>query len=161
MRGDSGLLQDPRWERWAAAGGILFVVLSVVWAVLYASAPGSGDSDEEIVEWYADGGNRAKIWAAAIALMFAGLAFLWFLGSIRTALRTAEGAHGRLSALAFGGGIVLTAIATLSVLPALLVLGERWRPTLARPPTSRAWTPGLCWLLRHPRTTLIVTLELP
>jgi predicted RND superfamily exporter protein len=51
-------------------------------------------------------------------------------------------------------GIVLTAVATLTVLPALLVLGERWRPTPERSPASRAGTPGLGWLLRHPRATL-------
>jgi hypothetical protein len=35
----------------------------------------------------------------------AGIAFLWFLGSLRSHLMKAEGDTGRLSAVAFGGGI--------------------------------------------------------
>jgi uncharacterized protein len=50
-------------------------------------------------------------------------------------------------------GILLTAGATLTVLPALLVLGERWRPAPERQ-ASRAPTAGPGWLLRHPRVTL-------
>ena len=51
-------------------------------------------------------------------------------------------------------GILLTAGATLTVLPALLVLGERWRPAPERQPASRARTAAPGWLLRHPRVTL-------
>jgi hopanoid biosynthesis associated RND transporter like protein HpnN len=51
-------------------------------------------------------------------------------------------------------GILLTAGATLTVLPALLVLGERWRPAPERQPASRARTAGPGWLLRHPQATL-------
>jgi hypothetical protein len=35
----------------------------------------------------------------------AGILYLWFLGSLRSFLRSAEGDPGRLSAVAFGGGI--------------------------------------------------------
>jgi hopanoid biosynthesis associated RND transporter like protein HpnN len=54
-------------------------------------------------------------------------------------------------------GILLTAGATLTVLPALLVLGERWRPAPERQPVSRARTAAPGWLLRHPRVTLAAT----
>jgi hypothetical protein len=42
---------------------------------------------------------------------------LWFLGSLRSALRAAEGGTGRLSAIAYAGGIVLaaTAVADASI----------------------------------------------
>ncbi len=35
--------------------------------------------------------------------------FLWFLGSVRSSLRVAEGGTGRLSAVAFGGGVAAAA----------------------------------------------------
>jgi hypothetical protein len=37
--------------------------------------------------------------------------FLWFLGSLRSAFRQAEGGTGRLSSIAYAGGIVLTGFA--------------------------------------------------
>jgi hypothetical protein len=52
-------------------------------------------------------------------------------------------------------GILLTAGATLTVLPALLVLEERRRtPTPVRRDSHRVRTAGLGWLSRHPRATL-------
>jgi hopanoid biosynthesis associated RND transporter like protein HpnN len=52
-------------------------------------------------------------------------------------------------------GIVLTAVATLTVLPALLVLGERWRaPAPGRREVRRPRTTSLDWLSRYPRATL-------
>jgi hypothetical protein len=38
-----------------------------------------------------------------------GVALLWFLGSLRSTLRAGEGGTGRLSSIAFAGGIVLVA----------------------------------------------------
>jgi hypothetical protein len=106
----TGFLGDERWERWAGIGGLAFVVLTLAWGVLYAPAPGSGDSDQKIADWYGDHGNRTKVWVAAILLMLAAVAFLWFLGSLRTLLRRVEGPPGRVSALSFGAGLVLTAL---------------------------------------------------
>jgi hypothetical protein len=42
------------------------------------------------------------------------LAFLWFLGSVRAGLRTAEGGAGRVSAIASGGGLVGAAFVLLA-----------------------------------------------
>jgi hypothetical protein len=47
--------------------------------------------------------------------------FLWFLGSLRAVLRRAEGGVGRLSAVAYGGGLA-TAVLMLA-LPSVSVLG--------------------------------------
>ena len=42
--------------RWAPVSGILYVVL---WAiVIFALEGDTGDSDSEILAWYADSGNR-------------------------------------------------------------------------------------------------------
>ena len=102
---------------------------------LYSPAPGAGDSDAEIADWYGDHGNRTKVWVAAILLMLAAMAFLWFLGSLRTLLRRVEGHPGRVSALAFGAGLVLTA----------LVLAKNARSPLQPSRSPSAWT--------HPSST--------
>jgi hypothetical protein len=45
---------------------------------------------------------RVEILLTSLSMLF----FLWFLGSVRVAVRNAEGGAGRLSGLASGGGIV-------------------------------------------------------
>ena len=54
-------------------------------------------------------------------LMLAAALFLWFAGCLRAALRSAEGGEGRLSAIAFGGGVA--AAAFMLVMPAVNVCG--------------------------------------
>ena len=51
-------------------------------------------------------------------------------------------------------GILLTAGATLTVLPALLVIGERWRTPGSQPRKTRGRTTTLDWLSRYPRTVV-------
>lgn len=104
------LIDDPRWERWAGIGGIAFVVLSVVWALIVRRGPNATESDEVILAYFADAGNRSELYIATILLAFAGVFFLWFLGSLRTVLLRAEGDPSRLTAVAFAGGAVMTAI---------------------------------------------------
>lgn len=101
---------EPRWERRAAIGGIVFVVLWIVSAILTSGAPDAGSSNADIASYYADGGERGKLSGAGYALAFGGIFFLWFLGSLRTLLRRAEGEPARLSALAFGGGVAMIAM---------------------------------------------------
>lgn len=127
----TGLLGDARWERWAAYGGIAFVVLTVLWAVLVSGAPDVGSSNKAIRDFYNDEGDRRLLWLGSLALAFAGLAFLWFLGSLRTYLRRAEGEPGRLSAVAFGGGLVMVGLlfvknAVNASIAATIAFGERF-----------------------------------
>lgn len=104
------LLDDPRWERWAGTGGIVFVVLSVAWALIVRRGPDATESDQAILGYFADAGNRGELYIAAILLGFAGVFFLWFLGSLRTVLVRAEGDPSRLTAVAFAAGVVMTGI---------------------------------------------------
>ena len=43
-------------SRWAPVSGILYVILWVL--VIFAFEGDQGDSDAEILSWYADSGNR-------------------------------------------------------------------------------------------------------
>lgn len=95
-------MDEARWERLAPLSGIAFVVLFIVGAVVinnYDYLPPAG----EIQAFYTDGSTRIGI--GAYIGMIAAFFLLWFAGSLRSRLRIREGSTGRLSAVAFGGGV--------------------------------------------------------
>ena len=100
-------MAELRWERLAAATGIVFVVLSVIALVAGGQAPRPDDPDQEIVSYFVD--NRSGLLFQAYLFGLASIFFLWFVGSLRSHLRRAEGETGRLSAVAFGGGVATVA----------------------------------------------------
>ena len=90
--------------RWAPVSGILYVVL---WAiVIFALEGDTGDSDSEILAWYADSGNRDQQLISFFLVLAASLCFVWFLSLLRGRLAEAEGTAGTKTALAFGAGLV-------------------------------------------------------
>jgi hypothetical protein len=108
-------LGNDRWARIGASGGIAFVVLLV--AGLLAGPgldpPGFGSSAGQVAIYVAKNVNELQ---ALTALDFAaGFAFLFFLGSVVLAGRAAEGAPGRLAAVAAAGGIAFISIAAIGV----------------------------------------------
>lgn len=116
-----------RWERLAAATGIVFVVLQVSALAVLGSVPALDDPPAEIQEFFMDDGGRVLLVACLVAL--SALFFLWFLGSLRAFLSAAEGGQGRLSAVAFGAGLVTI---TLSVVAFVLPAGLAWEDTAAQ-----------------------------
>lgn len=66
-------------------------------------------------------GKRGSVTLGSFLVVLSVGFFLWFLGSLRAVLREGEGGDGRLSAIAYGGGIA-TAVLWL-VLPSVSVLG--------------------------------------
>lgn len=99
-------MNDERWERLAPLTGVVFVVLLVVGVLLinnYDYLPPAGD----IQSFYTD--NSTTIAVGAFVASLSVFFFLWFLGSVLKSLRSAEGGAGRLSAIAFGGGVAVAA----------------------------------------------------
>ncbi len=94
--------------RWAPLSGVVFVALWVV--ALFLTFGNPGDSDREILSWYADSGNRDKQMAGLFVIFAASLVFVWFLSVLRGRLANAEGRAGTLTAMAFGGGLVAAAL---------------------------------------------------
>lgn len=109
-----------RWERFGALAGIAYVVLFLI--TFAVSGEGAGDTNAEITEYYADGGNRDRDISGYFLLVAAALMFLWFLAYLRVRLLRAEAEPGRLSALAFGSGVasavLLMAAAAVFITPA-------------------------------------------
>jgi hypothetical protein len=96
-------------EQRAAAGGLLFVVLAVVWGIVVAHAPDAGTPSAKIDTYFFNRHERANLVAAGWALAFGGVCLLWFLGALRSWLRRSEGEGSGMSALAFGAGLVMVA----------------------------------------------------
>jgi hypothetical protein len=98
--------------RWAALGGILYVVLFIIGTILlFSGAPDSDAPPSEVTRYYMDSGHRDKIdfgWIlAGLGIFF----FLWFLSSLRRTVRRHEGEDGFLTALTTIGGVVYAALA--------------------------------------------------
>ncbi|HYY33172.1 MAG TPA: hypothetical protein VE693_06245 [Gaiellaceae bacterium] len=110
-----------RWERWSAMTGVLFVACFLLGLALISN---TGDTTSGVQSFYADSGNRAKEVTAFFFLVAAGIAFLAFLGTLRTMLDRAESGPGTLSGLIFGAGTIATTLiiagAAVSAAPAML-----------------------------------------
>lgn len=116
-------MTDRDWERIGAATGALSVLLFIVGFAVIPTPPDVNASAIEVHAYYLDeqDGIRASMVLVTAALFF----FIWFLGSLRSALRAAEGGAGRVSSIAFAGGIVSAgALFTLIT----LIAGAAFRP---------------------------------
>jgi hypothetical protein len=89
------------WERLAALAGVAFVVL---YAAAFGLGIEVGASDREILDHYADSGNRAKEAVAFFLIAAAALAFVAFAGSLRSLIARVEQESAMLAALAWAGG---------------------------------------------------------
>ncbi len=103
-------MSGVRWERWAPASGIVYAVLVVVGLFLLVIEEIDGDSDEEILSYFADGGNRAMQLAGSFLVAVGVLFFLVFVSTLRNRLRSVEPESESLSTLAFGAGITSAAL---------------------------------------------------
>jgi hypothetical protein len=95
-------------RRWAPFSGLVFAALWVIAFLVVRT--GAGDTDEEILSYYADSGNRNKEITAFFLILAAGLFYLWFLAVLRSRLRLREGEPGTASALVLASGCVSAAL---------------------------------------------------
>src|SRR5205085_3688336 len=98
-------------ERWAALGGVLYVVLFVIGTLLqFSGAPNGDAAPSKVIAWYSDSGHRDRL-NIGWALIGLGLfSFLWFLTALRQALIRLVG-EGFLPTLATVGGAIYAALA--------------------------------------------------
>src|SRR5215207_3158753 len=102
---EEGVMQEDRYARYGAGAGIVFLILLVVGFFIYgADIPEPDAAAEEWATWYSD--NTGQIQTAVTLVGVSLFFFIWFLGSLRSALAVAEGGTGRLSSVAYGGGLV-------------------------------------------------------
>jgi hypothetical protein len=93
-----------RYDRWLPLTGIVAVVLWVVGVfVLESASPGGDATAFEILEYFDQ--DSTSIFIGAFLFLLGTAFFVWFLGSLRAAFLAREGQPGRLTAVAFAGGL--------------------------------------------------------
>jgi hypothetical protein len=98
-------------ERWAALGGILYVVLFVIGTILQFSGAPNGDAAPlKVIDWYSDSGHRDRLHIGWVLIGLGLFSFLWFLAALRQALIRLVG-EGFLPTLATVGGAVYATLA--------------------------------------------------
>jgi hypothetical protein len=98
--------------RYAALGGILYVVLFIIGTILLFDGTPDGDaSPGRVIAYYSDSGHRDKIDFGWIVSGLGVFFFLWFLSSLRRTVRRHEGEDGFLTALTTIGGVVYATLA--------------------------------------------------
>jgi hypothetical protein len=110
------------WERRWAWGGVAFVVLVVAWmiTILVLDPVGFAATDEEVRTFFApEDGDSGGLLVAGVFMALALVAFMAFLGVLRSALRVAEGGTGRIAAVAFAGGVLVAG--TLLLINSIIV----------------------------------------
>jgi hypothetical protein len=102
---------SDRYARYGAATGILFVLFVILGFAVTPKPPAADAAPAEVLDYILDKQDTLHI----VQLIFAvaGFFYLWFIGTLRSALGAAEGGEGRLATTAYGGGLV--AAATLLV----------------------------------------------
>src|SRR5438477_3975754 len=102
--------------RWAALGGILYVVLFIVGTILlFSGAPDSDAAPAKVIAYYSDSGHRDRIGFGWIVGGLGIFFFLWFLSALRRAVRRWEGDDGFLTGLATIGGAVYATLAFAAI----------------------------------------------
>lgn len=101
----TGLAADLRTPRAAAVAGIVFAVIMVAMTALVRTTGAPGGSDP--TEWVTTETTRNAVSLALTLVPFAGIAFLWFIGVIRSHLGDRE---DKLFATVFlGSGLLFVA----------------------------------------------------
>jgi hypothetical protein len=106
------IMTTQRWERYAPWTGVLAVVLWVAGFLILSPGFIAQDATPEQVLAHHQA-NGAQLIAGGYIFMLGTLAFVWFLGSLASSLRAAEGGIGRVASIASGGGLAMAVCALL------------------------------------------------
>ena len=90
------------WERYAPLTGVLAVVLWAIGIIVLETAV-EMKTPTTLLDSYRT--EESSIFLGGFLWVLGTFFFFWFLGSLRARLANAEGGVGRLTALAFGGGV--------------------------------------------------------
>lgn len=132
-----GTWSEGRWERLAPLSGIVAVVLFVVGFLVIELVGDTPDDDataEAYLSYFRE--DDGSIWGGAWILLVGMFFFLWFLGSLRAAFSLAEGGVGRLTSIAYTGGIgaalLFTGVVATQLSGAIAAESEGLSPEVAQ-----------------------------
>jgi hypothetical protein len=102
-------------SRWAALGGVVFVILFVIGTVLlFDGAPSGDDPPAKYTAWFSDSGHRDRISTGWILIGLGVFFLLWFIAALRRAVHSID-ADGFLTSIVTIGGTVYAALALTAV----------------------------------------------
>lgn len=105
-----------RLERFAPLTGIVAVVLWVIGTIVTEGTDISEkDTGLEVLRVFREDTNT--ILTGGIIFVFGAVFFIWFLGSLRARMLLAEGGLGRLTAIAYGSGMLAALCLLFQVAP--------------------------------------------
>ena len=97
--------------RWAALGGVAYVVLFVVGVILFfGNQPDTSSAPAKIIAFYSDSGHRDRINIGWVVAGLGVFAFLWFVAALRQTVLRLEGDDGFLATLTTIGGVVYASL---------------------------------------------------
>ncbi len=114
-------MNESRLERLAPLTGLVSVVLIIIGAVVISNYDYLPPA-EEVADYL--NGNPTRVSTGAYIASISAFFLIWFAGSVRSALIEREGGTGRLSMVAFGGGVA-AAVALGTSFTAVLSAGLR------------------------------------
>ena len=94
-------MDDKKWEKLAALGGVVFVVFNLVGIIAPGSPPSADDTNDEVLKWFVDNASGIKI--AALMPGLSIIALVWWFGSLWRRMSKAENGNHRLSVVALVG----------------------------------------------------------
>lgn len=105
-------MKDRRWERHGALGGVVFVVLDVVLAVLGGEPPSTDADRSEVAGYLVDNGPaiQAGLWLFGLA----SIALAWWFGSLWRRMVRSEGGEARLAVVSLVGLVLAGALSLAS-----------------------------------------------
>lgn len=112
--------EERRWERVAPLAGVVAVALWLIGVILVETAADSPDENAvaaDVLAFYEEGGGQILTGTYLVGLGM--LFFLWFLGSLRSALVRGEGPPARLASVAFASGVATSILLLGFVAPSL------------------------------------------
>jgi hypothetical protein len=103
-------MDDKKWERYAALGGVVFVIANIVGAAATGEPPAPDDPPADIAKYFADKSGALKL--SQVLGGIAAIAIIWWFGSLWRRMNRAENDRPRLAVvsligLTFGGALFM------------------------------------------------------
>ena len=118
--------RDPRWERWSALSGAVFVFLAVLAYLVAPGLPEINDADVDVLEWFED--NRSRLRLQVFLFGLATVFFIGFFATLAGSLRRAAGTPG--------GRLPAVIVASAGASAGLFLVGTACFGALARLPSD-------------------------
>ena len=106
-------MDKARWDKIAAAGGIIGVILFVISIIIIGTPPDIDASAETVADFFSD--NRDQVLWATFLQGLGVVAVIWFIGALGAAMRDAgEGRLAAVMGIAFAIAFSIGAVAALA-----------------------------------------------